>query len=70
MTEEAYRRAKITDGIVKGADIMSYIKRWMEEVYYEHECGATVEELASKYETEPEEIRMAIKIMQMVNEDL
>jgi len=43
---------------------MSAIKRMMEEVYYEYEDGKTIEELASEWETEPDEIIGAIEIMQ------
>ena len=42
---------------------MSAIKRMMEEIYYGYEDGETIEELSSKWETEPDEIIGAIEIM-------
>ena len=38
----------------------------MEEVYYEYEDGKTIEELASEWEIEPDEIIGAIEIMKEI----
>lgn len=48
---------------IEWSDFMSAIKRMMEEIYYEYEDGETIEELSSKWETEPDEIIGAIEIM-------
>ena len=42
---------------------MSYIKRWLEDIYYDYENGATMQELMSKWETNQDNIIKAIEIM-------
>ena len=42
---------------------MSFIKRWMDDVYADYVNGLTIEEICIKYKTSPNEVEETINIM-------
>ena len=42
---------------------MSYIKRWIDDVFADYEDGKTVNELAKKYKVSKDQIEEVIRLM-------
>lgn len=47
---------------------MSYIKRWIEDIYTDLEDGKTVEEICKKYHTTKENVEEVAKLMNIEEE--